>query len=90
MKVKTPANILIRASCIRVFNDVKFFAENFSAFLTEFDRHQQKEIDLPTSVHLNSERESHAKEIVESNLLNNDLTSPEEQQHYLRLKNLAN
>ena len=42
---------------------------------------------MPTSVHLNSERESHAKETLESNLSNNDLTSPEEQLHNLRLKN---
>ena len=52
-----------------------------------FDWHQQQKIDLPTSVHLNSERESHAKETLESNLSNNDLTSPEEQLHNLRLKN---
>ena len=87
---KDSSKHLNQSKLYQSFNDVKFFAENFSAFLTEFDRHQQKEIDLPTSVHLNSERESHAKEIPESNLLNNDLTSPEEQQHYLRLKNLAN
>ena len=42
---------------------------------------------MPTSVHLNSERESHAKETLESNLSNNELTSPEEQLHNLRLKN---
>ena len=42
---------------------------------------------MPTSVHLNSERESHAKETLESNLSDNDLTSPEEQLHNLRLKN---
>ena len=42
---------------------------------------------MTTSVHLNSERESHAKETLESNLSNNDLTSPEEQLHNLRLKN---
>ena len=44
---------------------------------------------MPTSVHLNSERESHATETLESNLSNNDLTSPEEQLHKLRLKNLG-
>ena len=42
---------------------------------------------MPTSVHVNSERESHAKETLESNLSNNDLTSPEKQLHNLRLKN---
>ena len=42
---------------------------------------------MPTSVHLNSEKESHAKEPLESNLSNNDLTSPEEQIHNPRLKN---
>ena len=39
------------------------------------------------SVHLNSERESHAKETLESNLSNNDLISPEDQLRNLRLKN---
>ena len=38
---------------------------------------------MPTSAHLNSERESHATETLESNLSNNDLTSPEEQLHNL-------
>ena len=42
---------------------------------------------MPTSVHLNSERESHAKETLESNLSSNDLTSPEDQPHNLRSKN---
>ena len=68
------------------FNCVKDFAENVSAFLTKFDLRQQPKIDLPTSVHLNYERKSHAKETLESNLPNNDLTSPEEQLHNLRLK----
>ena len=68
------------------FNGIKAFAENFSAFLTKFHRHQQQKIDLPTSVHLSSERESHAKETRESNLSNNDLTSPEEELHDLRLQ----
>ena len=47
---------------------------------------------MPTSVHLNSERESHAKETLESNLTTpeeHDLTSPEEHLHNLRLKNLC-
>ena len=39
------------------------------------------------SVHLNSERESHVKETLESNLSSNDLTSPEEQLNKLRSKN---
>ena len=42
---------------------------------------------MPTSVHLNSEREGHAKETIESNLSNNDLTSLEDELHNLRLKN---
>ena len=42
---------------------------------------------MPTSVHLNSERESHAKETLESNLSHNDPTSPDDQLHNLRLKN---
>ena len=62
------------------------FAKNFSSFLTKFDWQQQQKIDLPTSVHLNSERESHAKETLESNVSYNNLTSPEEQLHNLRLK----
>ena len=40
-----------------------------------------------TTVHLNFEKESHAKKNFESNLSNNDLTSPEAQLHNLRLKN---
>ena len=68
------------------FNGIKAFAENFSAFLTKFHRHQQQKIDLPTSVLLSSERESHAKETLESNLSNNDLNSPEEELHDLRLQ----
>ena len=36
---------------------------------------------------MHSERKSHAKETLESNLSNNDLTSPEDQLHNLRLKN---
>ena len=44
---------------------------------------------MPASLHLNSEGESHAKETVESNLSNNDLTSPKEQIHNLTLKNLG-
>ena len=55
--------------------------------MTKFDWHQQQQTDLPTSVHWNSERESHAKKTLESNLSNNDLTSPEEQLHKLRSKN---
>ena len=42
---------------------------------------------MPTSAYLNSERESHGNETLESNLSNNDLTSPEEQLLNLRLKN---
>ena len=59
------------------FNGVKVLAETFSAFLTKFNWHQHQKIDLATSVHLNSERESHAKKTLESNISNNDLTSPE-------------
>ena len=69
------------------FSGVKIFAENFTVFLTKFDCYQHQKIDLPTSVHLNSEKESHAKETLESSLSNNNLTSPEEQLHNLRLKN---
>ena len=49
------------------FNGVKVFAEIFSAFLTKFDSHQHQKIDLPSSVHLNSERENHARKTLESN-----------------------
>ena len=66
----------MRVSCIGTFNGVKVFAEDLSVFLTKFDWHKQQKIGLPTSVHLNSERESHAKKTFESNLSNNDLTSP--------------
>ena len=69
------------------FNGINVSAESFSVFLTKFDWHQHLKIHLPTSVQLNSERENHAKETLESILSNNDLTSPEDQLHNLRLKN---
>ena len=68
------------------FECVKVFAELFSAFLTNSNWHQHKS-RLSTFVYLNSERESYAKETLESNLSSNDLTSHEEQLHNLRLKN---
>ena len=61
--------------------------ENFPVFLTKFDCYQHQKIDLLTSVHLDSAKEGHAKETLELNLSNNDLSSPEEQINVLRLKN---